>query len=654
MKRYLIPKSEFKRIWELKTNETTRLNIIANMNRINTLTSVKVAGSGHLGSSLSAIDIATWLYYKELNTMKKGFDSEDRDIYFSSKGHDVPGLYAILYSLNVISETELLKLRKLNGLNGHPDISNKGMEANSGSLGMGISKGRGMAWAKNFKKNKGRVVVLTGDGEFQEGQNFEALQGGAQLPKGKLIVIMDHNKFQTDKNISNIVSLGDIENKLKSFGWNVFRCDGHNFEELNNCFRNIEKENLKHSIIITDTIKGKGISFMEPTKTMLNSSKLYPWHSGAPDEESYSRGIKELMSTINNELEKLDLNQIIIKQVGDKKLIKSEDLVGEQLTQADIERQKLVPIEYVVNAYGEALVKQGHKNLNFVVLDADLSADCRLRNFEKTFPDRFIEIGIAEQDMVSVAGGIARQKLLPIVNSFGSFLAARANEQIYNNSGELSKIIYVCHYAGLIPAGPGKSHQSIRDISLFCALHNFEILQPSNAIETEMVVDYAINHTSKNCMIRLPIGPSPRIIQLPNSYLLKTGFGVDLNEGTDAILIAYGPIMLNEAMLASEILKERSISLKVVNMPWLNCVDLNWLKSTIERFDNIYILEDHSPRGGLGEYLLSELVQSNLLSTKSFEIIGVKGLPACGTPKEVLNYHRMDGKSLAQRIENKL
>ena len=152
MKRYLIPKSEFKRIWELKTNETTRLNIIANMNRINTLTSVKVAGSGHLGSSLSAIDIATWLYYKELNTMKKGFDSEDRDIYFSSKGHDVPGLYAILYSLNVISETELLKLRKLNGLNGHPDISNKGMEANSGSLGMGISKGRGMAWAKNFKK----------------------------------------------------------------------------------------------------------------------------------------------------------------------------------------------------------------------------------------------------------------------------------------------------------------------------------------------------------------------------------------------------------------------------------------------------------------------------------------------------------------------
>ena len=105
-----------------------------------------------------------------------------------------------------------------------------------------------------------------------------------------------------------------------------------------------------------------------------------------------------------------------------------------------------------------------------MVLDGDLAADCRVRTFEERIPDRFIENGIAEQDMVSMAGGLARTGLLPVVNSFASFLASRANEQIYNNATERSKVIYVCHFGGLIPAGPGKSHQSVRDISLFGAL----------------------------------------------------------------------------------------------------------------------------------------------------------------------------------------
>ena len=123
--------------------------------------------------------------------------------------------------------------------------------------------------------------------------------------------------------------------------------------------------------------------------------------------------------------------------------------------------------EYVAIAFGEALVKIGAERQDLVVLDGDLAADCRIRKFEKAYSERFIENGIAEQDMVSMAGGLARQGLLPVVNSFASFLAARANEQIYNNASERSKIIYACHYAGLIPAGPGFSHQSIRDISLF-------------------------------------------------------------------------------------------------------------------------------------------------------------------------------------------
>src|SRR5262249_51422510 len=157
--------------------------------------------------------------------------------------------------------------------------------------------------------------------------------------------------------------------------------------------------------------------------------------------------------------------------------------------------------------------------------------------------------GIAEQDMVSMAGGLARHGLLPVVNSFASFLASRANEQIYNNASERSKIIYALHYAGLIPAGPGKSHQSPRGISLLGALPNVVVVQPGNAAETRAVVEWAVERAAENVAIRLAIGPSPRRIELPAAWELEPGRGTVLCEGDDAVLFAYGPVMLNEALV---------------------------------------------------------------------------------------------------------
>ncbi len=171
----LIPRGEFERVRMADAPRDERLALLGDMARANALTAVKRAGSGHLGSSFSAMDIVVHLFEEELNTASVGWDNPDRDIYFSSKGHDVPGLYAVLHSFGVIPSDRLLRLRRLGGLDGHPDIGVPGIEANSGSLGMGISKGRGMAWAKRFLGRGGRVVVMVGDGELQEGQNWEAL-----------------------------------------------------------------------------------------------------------------------------------------------------------------------------------------------------------------------------------------------------------------------------------------------------------------------------------------------------------------------------------------------------------------------------------------------------------------------------------------------
>src|SRR5262249_59670347 len=151
-----------------------------------------------------------------------------------------------------------------------------------------------------------------------------------------------------------------------------------------------------------------------------------------------------------------------------------------------------------------------------------------VRGFELRYPDRFIELGIAEQDMVSMAAGLARQGLLPVVNSFASFLASRANEQIYNAASEEARIVYGCHYAGLIPAGPGKSHQSLRDASLFAALPNVAVVHPANAAETRATVEWAVAEAVESVAIRLAIGPSPRRTELPRAYRLSVGGGAGL------------------------------------------------------------------------------------------------------------------------------
>lgn len=626
-----------------------RLHLLADICRLNTLTAVKRAGSGHLGSSLSSLNIVIYLYFERMNTLSLAQDDPGRDIFFSSKGHDVPALYSVLFGAGIIPRERLLRLRRLGGLDGHPDVKIPGIEANSGSLGMGISKGKGMAWAKRSRGWGGHVYVMTGDGEFQEGQNYEALQSAANHEIGGLTVIMDHNKVQTDKRISDIINLRSLDDKFASFGWDVARIDGHDFDALARALGPERAGTGKPMIVIADTIKGHGVSFMEHPGALDPETGLYPWHAGAPTDEDNERGSREIIERIQQRCIDLGISAPAVENVPAKVVDETgaeESLEGEQLSV----RPTKVSDEYVADAYGDRLVEHVARNDQIAVLDADLSADCRIRGVEDGYPAQFIENGIAEQDMVSTAGGLARMGYLPVVNSFGTFLAARSNEQIYNNAGEGGRIIYVCHYAGMIPAGPGKSHQSIRDISLFGALPNLEILQPCNAGETRQVLDYCIDSAPGSTMIRLIIGPSPRKTELPDDYTLRPGRGVALTEGTDAVMIAYGPVMLHEALSASEALAEHGFGLKVVNMPWLNRIDAEWLEETLGETRDVYFLEDHSPVGGLGDRGISVLAHADRTAGRRLRVLGVEGLPACGTPTEALQAHERDARSLARLV----
>jgi transketolase len=629
----LIPRAEFERVLHADLHTAERLGLLADMCRLNALVAVKRAGSGHLGSSFSAMDVVVHLLYEELNTRQIGFDDPNRDVYFSSKGHDVPGLYAVLNALGVIPTEQLLRLRRLGGLDGHPDLGVPGIEANSGSLGMGISKGRGMAWAKSLLGRGGRVVVMTGDGELQEGQNFEALQAAAAHGTENLWVVVDRNELQSDKRTEEILSLGDLETKLRSFGWHVESCDGHDHDALRRVFVEFRSAGDGPKALVANTVKGKGVSFMEHPAALQEGGGTYRWHAGAPDDDAFQRAHAELVARVRERLPDLRL-----EGVAEPEEERVYSLEGEPESGAGTRQQ--VTTEYVAEAYGEALLELAARNVNLVVLDADLASDCRIRPFELAHPDRFHESGIAEQDMVSAAAGMARQGLLPVVNSFASFLASRANEQIYNQASERTKVVYALHYAGLIPAGPGKSHQSLRDVSLLAALPNMTVVQPANSDETHALLRWAIEEASDNVGIRLVIGPSPRTIELP-TVEFSPGRGTVLREGTDALLFAYGPVMLHEALSAAETLGSR---VQVVNMPWLNRVDAAWLAELVEPFEELFVVEDHAPVGALGDSLRREL------DGRTLTVFGVEGWPACGAPLEALRFHGLDGSSLADRI----
>jgi transketolase len=636
---HLIPRPELDRVRNATLDRNARLRLLADMCRLDALVAVKRAGSGHLGSSFSAMDVVAFLLFEELDTATVGWDSPDRDVYFSSKGHDVPGLYAALYALGVIPEERLLRLRKLGGLDGHPDVGVPGIEANAGSLGMGISKGRGIAWAKRHLGRGGRVVVMVGDGELQEGQNYEGLQAAAHEGLSGLTVVVDRNELQSDKPTEEIVSLGELEERFRAFGWHVATCDGHSFDELRRAFVSFREVVDRPQVLVARTIKGRGVSFMEHPIALREGGGTYRWHAGAPDDASFERAFAEISERIGAQLSALGLEPLELKRVGSEDARPEGSLEGEPESGAGARRAQVTD-EYVVDAYGDELVRIGAEREDLVALDADLASDCRVRRFELAFPDRFVECGIAEQDMVSTAAGLARHGLLPVVNSFASFLASRANEQIYNQASEGTKVVYALHYAGLVPAGPGKSHQSVRDISLLGALPGTTIVQPGNAAETRALVRWAVERADGNVAIRLAIGPSPRHVEIDGE--LEVGRGRVVRAGTDGVLLTYGPVMLHEALTAAEILSDRGLELAVVDLPWLNRFDPEWLNALDA--NRLFVLEDHSPVGGLGDAL-------RRAQARDVVVFGVEGWPVCGTPTEALRAHELDGAALARRLE---
>lgn len=606
-----------------------RAKILADILRLNTLSMIMEAGSGHIGTSFSCMDIITWLWTEVLQNPNEA-DKNPSDTYFSSKGHDAPALYSLLIGLGKLPFEKIHTLRRLGGLPGHPDVSIPYMVTNTGSLGMGISKARGMAQANRLRGKSGHFYVLTGDGELQEGQIWESLQPTANHKFSEITVIVDYNKIQSDTYVSGTSDLGDLEAKFRSFGWETARCDGHDFTAVKKKLEHFKTIKDRPQILIADTIKGKGVSFMEKT----DENGFYKFHSGAPSAENYQMAARELLSRANN-------------------LLKEAKISLKPETFEIPDRVSLKDPEKLVEAYGNELLKIARERKDIIGLDADLVLDTGMGPFKKEFPERHIECGIAEQDMVSMAGGLALRGFLPVVHSFACFLATRPNEQIFNNASERTKIIYAGSLAGLLPATPGHSHQMVRDISAIGSVPGLTLVEPCNEAEARQAIRWAVERNPESTYIRLVSIPVSISYKLPVGYKLEKGMGVFLKEGEDVAIVSYGPVMLEESYKAAILLGKEGVSVAVINFPWLNFADESWLAENLKKFRAIFAIDDHFINLGQGMVLASALARVLPMHPKIINL-GIEDIPVCGQNREVLEYHGLDDSSLVSRIKNSL
>jgi len=624
-----VPVREFRRVLEADAPAVSTAAAFAALARINTLYMIAGAWSGHIGTSFSSLEIMSWLFLNEIRDLDKG--DEACDVFLSSKGHDAPALYSVLIGLGLLPEDQLHQLRRLHGLPGHPHIETPYIQANTGSLGMGVSKAKGMVLANRLTGRDRRVFVLTGDGELQEGQLWESLASAVSRGLSEIVMIVDHNKIQSDTWVESVSGLGDLAAKFRAFGWHVTRCDGHDVAALERTFRALDGVTGLPKAIIADTVKGKGVSFMEGPN--LKDGELYVYHSGAPGEEPYTAGLRELLATANRHLSELGLGPV------------------ETDTRIRNPRREPRKTENLVAAYEQALVRQGERHPRLMALDADLIKDCGLISFSTRFPDRFVECGIAEQDMVSMAGGMARRGVLPVVHSFACFLSARPNEQIYNQCSEGTKVIYVGSLAGLLPGGPGHSHQSVRDISALRGVANLSLLEPCLETEVHALVDYAVNVAPDSVYLRLVSVKWPVPFAYPHHHRVEPGKGWVVRDGHDGVVFGYGPWLLANAYEAAEEIEQSTgASVRLVNLPWLNRVDPRWLREVIGGRRFILTLDNHYLKGGQGEMLATAIAELALEPTPRVMRVGVTSLPECGTNDEVLAHHRLDVASLVKAM----
>lgn len=620
------------------------LNKIAKKMRAYCITAITAARSGHTGGVMSIIDIATSLYFKILKHDPENPDWEKRDRVFWSAGHKAPALYAALGLSGYFDINETIKLRKYgSGFEGHPNrFKLPGIEASSGSLGQGLGIAVGSALSAKMNNANYRVFCIMGDGELQEGSVWEAAMSASNYKLDNLVAIIDRNRLQIDGFVSDIMEIEPLEAKWQSFGWHVLNCDGHNMKEIVDTLYFVKNIINKPIVIIADTIKGKGISFAE------NNCSYHgiPPKDGISGKESLESALTEIgCEDFTDDFCKALLSSAEFYQKDIDNNIKELEPVFSKNYFWNMQPE--MKVEMIPNraGFGKGLEEIGDDS-RVVVLGADISESIKMSSFYEKHPERkqrFFSMGIAEQNITTVAAGFAKEGKIPFIGSYGVFITGRNLDQIrtticYNNYN-----VKIADAHGGISVGPdGGTHQALEDISNLYYLPNMKIIVPVDSIEAKKAT-VKIKNIIGPASIRIAREATPVVTNNDTVFVFgkanviryrsaesnfadsfETILADDyIHEGEKISIIACGPI-LAESMRAAYILKEEfGIETRVINMHTVKPIDEYAINKALEETSLIITCEEHQT-GGFGNIIAGIAAKNKKVNDAfAFKMIGI-------------------------------
>jgi transketolase len=592
----------------LREYSIEELKDAANLMRGYDLVALHAAGSGHAGGTLSIMDITAALYLKIANHDPQNPNWADRDRIIWSTGHKAPSLYLGLGIAGFYPIDDVVTLRKLSSpFQGHPHwLKLPGVEASTGSLGQGLSIAVGLALAARLDEKQHKIFCIMGDGEQQEGQVWEAAMEAGHFQLDNLIAIIDCNRLQIDGWVKDVMGVEPLCAKYGAFGWDVMRINGHNMDQIVGALEQARTVKGRPVLILADTVKGKGVSFME---------NLAGWHGKTPNYEELNKGLWELGLTeripVAHLLDKAKQYQVEVDRKLEAKMPKFSR--NYWWNAADTMKVKMEPTR---KGFGQSLAENGDDE-RVVCLGLDISGSITISDFYAGKPERkkrWISLGIAEQSATSAAAGLAREGKLPVFGTYATFAAARNLDQIRTSIcyGNFNVMIAGAH--GGVSVGPdGATHQALEDLFAMQGLPNMSVVVPCDLEETRKATTYLLMQHQGPKYIRFAREATPIVTDAKTPFVFgqanvirlrqeeaefakafKTTLASSyINEGEDLSIIACGP-MVPEAMRAAYILKkEFGFEARVVNMHTLKPIDADAIIRAARETGVIVTAEEH-------------------------------------------------------------
>ena len=592
----------------LKDYSVVELQEAANLMRGYDLVALCAAGSGHAGGTLSIMDITAALYLKIADHDPKNPLWENRDRIIWSTGHKAPSLYLGLAFAGFCNVDDVVFLRKLwSPFQGHPHwIKLPGIEASTGSLGQGLSLAVGIALAAKLNGKQHKTFCIMGDGEQQEGQIWEAAMEAAHYHLDNLIGIVDYNRLQIDGPVAEVMNIEPLEEKYRSFGWEVSRINGHDMNQVVNALARGKKNSEKPLLIIAETVKGKGVSFIE---------NVAGWHGKSPSYEEMIKGLTELGLVDRIPYKSLLERAQKYQQDIDRKLAAKMPAFKRDYWW-NVNQIMKVRMEPTRKGFGLSLSEHGNDE-RIVALGLDISGSITISDFYAGKPERkkrWMSMGIAEQSTTSVAAALAKEGKIPVFGTYGTFAAARNLDQIRVSIcyGNFNVLIAGAH--GGVSVGPdGATHQALEDLFAMCGLPNMVVVVPCDSVETKKATDYLLLTHAGPKYIRFareatPIvttDRTPFVFGMANVVRLRkeSPSFIDafetvlaqnyMDEREDLTVVACGP-MVPEAMRAAYILaQEHGYETRVINMHTMKPLDAEAVVRAAKETGVVITAEEH-------------------------------------------------------------